>query len=264
MHSDSEILRKRYIKRQRQGKQDLRFLSLMLFVGLLLYSALNLYVLTRISDASAYLSDDIAYCGGTLLMWCIPLRMMWKYNKLGRWCYWLCLGSSVYLYREIPSLFQVEWEPDTLRYVFLVLFVLKCAMMIYGGIRLMLSKTIRSIWNVDDLFDDELARLEQEVESDPIIYSKAEEKSRWLLKRCAFRLGACLYISILLIFVILGLLSSKLPELSDSILAIQYLLFSECLFSAMVWSIPVIGMYWEIHGVHILFLFPFVASCFAL
>ncbi len=243
MQGDAEAIRKRYKKRQRQGKQDLRFLSLLLFIGLLLYSALNLYVLTRITEASTYLSDYIAYCLGTLLLWCIPLRMMWKFNKLGRWCYWLCLIASVYIYREAPALFQVQLEPKTLRYIFQVLFVLKCAMMIYGGIRLMLSKTIRAIWNVDDLFDDELAQLERVEESAPIMYSKAEEKSRWLLKRCALRLGICLYISILLIFVLLGIMSSKLPELSDSILAIQYLLFSECLFSAMVWSIPVIGMY---------------------
>lgn len=243
MQSDAETIRRRYKKRQRQGKQDLRFLSLLLFIGLLLYSALNLYVLTRIADASAYLSDYIAHCLGTLLLWGIPLRMMWKFNKLGRWCYWLCLMISVYIYREVPALFNVQWEPVSLRYIFQILFVLKCSMLIYGGIRLLLSKTIRAIWNVDDLFDDELAQLEQVEESEPVVYSKAEEKSRWLLKRCAFRLGACLYISILLIFVFLGIMSSKLPELSDSILAIQYLFFSECLFSAMVWSIPVIGMY---------------------
>lgn len=238
-----EARRKQYKKRQRQGKQDLRFLSLMLFIGLLLYSALNLYVMTRLPDASAYYSDYMIYGGLTLMMWCIPLRMMWKYNKLGRWCYWLCLILSVYIYREIPALFNVTWEPITFRYMFQVLFVLKCTMMIYGGVRLMLSKTIRSIWNVDDLFDDELAQLEQVEESAPIVYSKAEDKSRLLLKRCAFRLGACLYISVLSIFVILGILSSKLPDLSDAILVLQYLLFSECLFSVMVWSIPVIGMY---------------------
>ena len=238
-----EARRKRYRKRQRQGKQDLRFLSLMLFIGLLLYSALNIYVLTRMSDASTYLSKDIAYCGLTLVMWGIPLRMMWKYNKLGRWCYWLFLLLSAYLYREVPALFQVEWEPKTFRYIFQVLFVLKCAMLIYGGIGLMFSKTIRSNWNVDDLFDDELAQMEQVAESDPVIYSKAEEKSRMLLKRCALRLGGCLYISVLSIFLLLGILSSKLPEYSDAILVLQYLLFSECLFSVMVWSIPVIGMY---------------------
>lgn len=242
MHSET-ARRKIYKKRQRQGKQDLRFLSLMLFVGLLLYSALNLYVLTRIPDASKSLFNYTVYSGGTLLLWCIPLRMMWKYNKLGRWCYWLCLMISVYIYREVPALFNVQWEPVSLRYIFQILFVLKCTMLIYGGIRLLFSKTIRAIWNVDDLFDDELAQLEQIEESEPIVYSKAEEKSRLLLKRCAMRLGACLYISVLSIFVLLGILSSKLPDLSEAILAVQYLLFSECLFSVMVWSIPIIGMY---------------------
>lgn len=245
-----EALRKRYKKRQRQGKQDLRFLCLLLFIGLLLYSALNLYVMTRIPDASAYFAEDIMYCALTLIMWCIPLRMMWKYNKLGRWCYWLCIIISVYIYREIPALFSVTWEPMTFRCVFQVMFVLKCAMMIYGGIRLMLSKTIRSIWNVDDLFDNELALLDQENEDHVIVDHavelkdmKAEDKSKLLLKRCAARLGACLYVSVLSIFVLLGILSSKLPEFSDAILVLQYLLFSECLFSVMVWSIPVIGMF---------------------
>lgn len=241
--SDAEALRLRYHKKQRQGKQDLRFLSLLLFLGLLLYSALNFYVLTRLTNASELMPTYCMYCFGTLLLWCVPLRLMWHFNRLGRWLYWICLAVSAYIYKDIGALFQTTWEPQFFRYVFQVLFVLKCAMMIYGGIKLLFSSTIRSIWNVDDLFDEELAELEQPKEDDPVVYSKAEEKGRMLLKRCAIRLGICLYLSILLIFLLLGILSTKLPALSESILAIQYLLFTECLFSVMVWSIPVIGMY---------------------
>jgi len=244
--SGNEEIKQRYRQRQRQGKQDLRFLSLLLFLGLLFYTALNFYIVSRVIQGSEnVLIQYMLYAFSTLLMWCIPLRMLWKFNKLGRWLYWLCLLVSLYVYKDVAALWDVNWEPAFYKYIFLVLFGLKCCLLCYGGLRLMLSSTIRGIWNVDDLFDEELAEMDT---MEPVIVphktkSKAEAKAVMLLKRTAIRLGLCLYISMILIFAALGLLATKLPDEMEAVRTIQYQLFSESLFSVLIWSVPMIAMY---------------------
>lgn len=248
MRNKDAALRKKYRKIQRQGKQDLRFLSLMIFLGLLLYSALNYYVLTRIDHTVAdVMKTYLFYAIITLLLWCVPLRMLWRYNRLGRYVYLLCIGISVYLYRNQLSFVSDEWTPAFFRYLFQLLFLLKCIMILYGGVRIFTSAKIRSIWNVYELFDDELAKMENIKEGkeskEEQHMSKKEKKAVILLKRASLRLAFCLYFSVLVSFMLFGILIRILPQYHDAIQAIQYPLFSECLFSVMVWSIPVIGMY---------------------
>lgn len=246
MRKTNQEVRSIYHKRQRQGMQDLRFLSLLLFLGLLLYTALNFYIVTKLTGIEQLMRTYATYAIGGCLLWCIPLRLLWSFNRLGRPVYWLMLGLNAYVYKDSFALFHIELEPMSYRMIFIVLLVLKCAMLVYGGGRLLFSSSIRSIWNVDDLFDDELEEMEMTAPAtqSPIPKkSKVEEKAQQLLKRTAIRLGLCLYLSVLLIFVLLGLLGNSIPELSEAIGAIQFPLFSECLFSIMIWSIPVFGLY---------------------
>lgn len=244
MRNDDAAFRKKYRKMQRQGKQDLRFLSLMLFLGIMLYSALNYYVLTRIDNVTAeVMKTYLFYAVITLLLWSIPLRMLWKFNRLGRYVYLLSTGLCAYLYHDQLSFIGNDWTPVFFRYLFQFLFIVKWLMVLYGGVRIFSSAAIRSIWNVYELFDDELAKMEEVKEVKEVRMSKKEKKAVILLKRASLRLGICLYCSVLAAFLLFGVLIRGLPQYHDAIQAIQYPLFSECLFSVMVWSVPVIGMY---------------------
>ncbi len=247
MRKKDASFQRKYRKMQRQGKQDLRFLSLMLFLGLLLYSALNYYVLTRINQATMeVVYTYLFYAITTLILWGVPLRMLWRYNRLGRYVYLLCIGISGYVYYQQLNFVSEEWTPSFFRYLFQLLFILKCVMMLYGGVRIFTSVKIRSIWTVYGLFDDELAKMEdikEEKGENEEHLSKKERKAVRLLKRASLRLGFFLYFSVLASFMLFGILIRILPQYHDAIQAIQYPLFSECLFSVMVWSIPVIGMY---------------------
>lgn len=236
---------KQYRKRQRQGKQDLRFLSLLLFLALLLYSALSFYLISRMTniDHECYVRVSL-YVLGTLFLWSFALRLLWKYNRMGRILYWLCLLVSAYLYKDVSVLFSLTWEPVLDRYAFTVLFLLKCVMLIYGGLRLTFSSTIRSIWSMNELFDQELADLESVEELPNVIpLSQTDQRIVALLKRSSITLALCLYLSMIAIFVVLGVMGNRLPEYREGLHAIQYQLFSECLFSALLWTVPIIMMY---------------------
>lgn len=237
---------RQYRKRQRQGKQDLRFLSLLLFLALLFYTAFSFYILTRLTngDQALYMRFTFSVLG-SLIMWGIILRMLWNYNKLGRLLYWLCLLISAYAYQDALWLRDVTWEPVLYRYLFIVLFGCKCLVLLYGGIRLLFSKTIRSIWSMNELFDHELADMEpQEEEALPEVSVSAQDrKIAAVLKRFSLLLGLCLYLSMLVIFMILGVMGNQLPDHQEGIRAIQYQLFSESLFSALLWSVPIVIMY---------------------
>lgn len=234
-----------YRKHRRQGKADLRFLSLLLFLALLLYTALSFYLISRISNADQELYMRFCFSVlGTLLMWSIVLRLLWKFNRLGRLLYWLGLFFSAYLYKDAVILFSLTWEPAVDRYAFILLFLLKCIILLYGGLRLSFSPAIRSIWSMNELFDRELAALEPAQEQPQSIpLSPSDQKIITLLKRSSITLALCLYLSMIAIFVLLGLMSSQLPDYSEGLHAIQYQLFSECLFSALLWSVPIIIMY---------------------
>lgn len=244
MRKEDAAFRKKYRKMQRQGKQDLRFLTLMMFLGLILYSALNYYVLTRLDQASGeVIKTYLIYAVVTLMLWSVPLRMLWKFNRLGRYVYLISTVCCAYLYRDQLSFIGSDWSPQFFRYLFQLLFIVKWLMVIYGGIRLFTSTAIRSIWNVYELFDDELAKMEDVKEVREVKIPKKEKKAVMLLKRASLRLAVCLYCSVLAAFLLFGILIRQLPQYHDAIQAIQYPLFSECLFSVMVWSVPVIGMY---------------------
>lgn len=245
MPRDNQERRAIYHRRQQAGKQDLRFMLLFFLLGLLLYTAFGYYLISNMILAQVHLLEQFLLYGiGTFLMWCIPFRMLWKYNRIGRFLFLVCTVVSTYLYRDFPGYLAIEITPEFYKYMFLALFICKCCLILYCAGRLICSVTIRSIWDFGDLYDDELEALEESGMTMPEeVLPKWMEKAKLLLKRCSIRLGICLYVSILLIFIGLMFLRQVMPAYEEAIGAIQYPLFSQCLFSIMVWSVPVFGMY---------------------
>lgn len=245
MPRDNQERKAIYHVRQQAGKQDLRFMLLFFFLGLCLYTAFGYYLirnmqLTDINLLSQFLLYGIATC----VMWCIPIRMLWKYNRLGRPIFLLCTCASIYLYRNAVGYLELKITPEFYKYMFLSLFICKCCLILYCSGKLLVSRTIRSIWDFGDLYDDELEALDQmEIAVPEERLPKWMEKAKLMLKRCSLRLGACLYASTILIFIGLSVFSTSIPSYTEAIGAIQYPLFSECLFSIMVWSVPIFGMY---------------------
>lgn len=232
-------------KRKRQGMQDLRFLTLVLFLGLFFYTIFNFFIVMKLTVPDVDLMREYVLSAClSLVSWCIVFRMLWRFNRLGRYVYWCVLGLQGYLYRDAWHLWNLAMEPNAMKFCFLSLFALKCLLLLYGGWKLLVSSTIRNIWNIDNLFDDELLRLEMsdkpEVLPKPTPKSQVRSRQRW--KKAAIRLGVCLYVTTLAIFVVLSVLTAQLPQWKDGLRLIQYQLFSECLFSALVWGVPMITM----------------------
>lgn len=232
-------------KRKRQGMQDLRFLTLVLFLGLFFYTIFNFFIVMKVTVPNIdLLREYVLSACLSLVLWCVVFRLLWRFNRMGRYLYWGVLILQGYLYRDAWRLWSLDMEPNAMKICFLSLFAAKCLLFIYGGWKLLVSSTIRNIWNIDNLFDDELLRLEMndqpEVLPKPIPKSKAKSKQR--LRKAAISLGVCLYVTTLAIFVVLSVLSAQLPEWKSGLRIIQYQLFSECLFSALVWGLPMITM----------------------
>lgn len=234
-----------YHRRQQEGKQDLRFMLLFFFLGLLLYTALGYYLIGNMEvEGVDLLGQFLLYGIGTFIGWCIPIHLLWKYNRIGRMLFLLCTCASIYLYRNAFAYVSLTIAPMFYKYMFLSLFICKCCLILYCTMKLVCSYTIRSIWDFGDLYDDELEALDQaETTLIEECLPKWMVKAKLMLKRCSIRLGICLYVSTILIFIGLGIFSSMMPSYKEAIGAIQYPLFSQCLFSVMVWSVPVFGMY---------------------
>lgn len=241
-------------KRKRQGMQDLRFLTLLLFLGLFFYTIFNFFIVVKITTPQGDLIRDyvVSACI-SLILWCIPLRLLWRFNRLGRFLYLLGLFAQGYLYRDAYLLWEWNMEPTAMKFCLIALFLGKCLLLVIGGWKLLFSSTIRNIWNIDNLFDDELLLLEMSNETEEKIkpLTKTQEKSRQRWKKAALRLGLCLYLTTLFLFVLLSILAAQLPQWQDSLRLIQYQMFSECLFSVLVWGLPmitmVLGKAWSAH-----------------
>lgn len=242
--NEMQIQRKeRYRKRKRQGMQDLRVMCLLFFVGLMLYTCANGYVIFQIQDHTYELMKWYGiYAVGTMLGWCIPIYLLWHFNRLGRLLFLSFVAASLYLYRNSMQFFSLDIEKDIWFYTFIVLFIIKCFIILWVTMCLMFTSSIHCIWSMDEMFDEEL---EMEVEDD----EEAEEisipvqKAQKKLKRGAIRLAMLLYLSLLIIFILLSLLKKFVPVYEIALSDVQMILFTQCLFSAFVWSIPMMVMY---------------------
>lgn len=248
MKSKNQELRDIYHKRQRLGMQNLRFMMLLFLIGLLLYTFLAYYCILQMQvDTNDLKLQFLLYGVGSLVAWCVAIRMLWNFNRLGRIVFLFLTIVSCYLYRNIFGFYALATDSEVFKYIFLILFVCKCSMILYCSLRLILSPSIRCIWSMDDMFDDEISEMETttllSLEQDDVKISPAIEKAQKELKRFASYLAICLYLSVIVIFLFLAVATHFLPMYEESLSAIVYPLFNQCLFSLMLWSIPVIGMY---------------------
>lgn len=246
MNTRNEEIKAQYHQKQRQGMQDLRFMLFLLSLGLILYTTLSSYMIFSIQEKDVYLPTFLLYEVGSFVIWCIIIRMLWNFNRLGRILYLLGIAGSIYLYRDILAFVEVDIHPEMYKYFLLMLFLCKCVMLLLCAYRLSIGKSIRYIWSVDTMFDEDLALLEAPTESALVSTKKVEPlvaKAQSILKKASLRLGIVLYLSVIVILFVLNLLQNNVPTLSEGISVIQYALFSECLFSVMLWSAPVIALY---------------------
>lgn len=239
MHEGSHIKKSSYLTQRRQGKQDLRVLSLLLFLGLLFYTALSLLTAFHFTVMpEQFLIRLIVADILSLILWGASFLLLWKFKRSGKWLFFLTLLVSVFFDRHFVSLFSCQLEPALLKYLFVVLFFGKWGMVLYGARALACSKTIRSIWHIDYLCDEFL-----DGESDEFVQFQHDRQVQQLLRRTSCCLGLFLYLSMLCILLLLSFLRNQLVSVQEALLFIQQPLLSSCLFSALVWSIPMIVMY---------------------
>lgn len=243
--NEMQIQRKeRYRKRKRQGMQDLRVMCLLFFVGLILYTCANGYVVFRIQDSTYELIKWYGiYAVGTMLGWCIPIYLLWHFNRLGRLLFLSFVAGSLYLYRNSMQFLSIDIEKDIWFYAFIVLFVIKCLLILWVVMRLMFASSIHCIWSMDEMYDEELEMEPEDDEEEAEEISVPVQKAQKKLKRGAIWLAILLYLSLLIIFMMLSLLKKFVPVYETALSDVQMILFTQCLFSTLVWSIPMMVMY---------------------
>lgn len=261
--------KEQYHKRKHQGMQDLRVMCLLFIVGLILYTCLNGYVVLHIQESTYELIKWYGiYAVGTLLGWCIPIYLLWHFNRLGRLLFLSFVAASFYLYRDSIQFLSLDIEKNIWFYTFIILFIFKCLLILWVVMRFMFSSSIHCIWSMDEMFDEELEMDQEEDDEEVEEISISMQKAQKTLQRGAIRLAMLLYASLLLIFMLLSMLKNFVPKYETALSDVQMVLFNQCLFSAFVWSIPMIAMYVGIkrsmYFLYMAILLELVYACFTI
>lgn len=246
-------------KRQRKGIQTLRLLSLLLFVAILVLSGLEgmtllpLPIVTEEWIQQALFVDVLLF-----LLWSMTFRLLWNCNRLGKWLYWLLLLGSGYLYGQL-------WMPISSYYLqrpfwgLLLIWVGKAMSLLYGGGKLAFSQSIRLIWDKTALYGEPLEEDEEPHHEQPKEPTKMEQRLHRFFQHATLHLGICLYLGSFIIFFGMSIALQRFPDWKENLQILQYPLFSTCLFSMMIWSVPLIALglekSWSSYGIIVAFLF---------
>lgn len=247
MAIDEQVLRDIYRKRKQRGKQNLRFCLLLFTLFLVLYTALGFFVLETALQSTIYQGDEWNFLWKTiveLLVWLFVVWLLWHYNRLGRLLFIGCAGVSIYLCKDIVVFLQDSLITNVLyQYIFIGLVIMKCCCMLYCSGYLMFNPAVCSLWNMDDMFDQELAEMDQ-VDQDtttPKAASMLASKGQRQVRRFTLRLAILLYMYVFAVLLILIMLSASL-EANNSWTYLQRTSFSISLFSGLIWMVPITAL----------------------
>lgn len=247
MKKNVEELQNEFEVIQHKGKQSLRLFLIAFLLLLIAYFGIQFYLMSHIFED--FQKDIITYIWRLCLqlLWIIPFWQLWKYHKLGKFLYFLCLLYTLYISKDIY--FYVRQSYDTFHlyhYILILLGVLWRILLSLGFIKLLHNSYIRSIWSVYDFFDEELADEERFLKEDnvPVVKDKPiVKKAKKRMHDRSIRMAIILYAYIICIILGLFILKSQMPIHKESIEIIERMLYGNFLFDAFLWILPITALY---------------------
>lgn len=246
MKKTTEELQSEFMDIQHKGKQTLRLFVLGMLLLLIGYCVLLGYMMSiTYADFNEHMFTYL-WRIGVQLFWIIPLWQLWKYHKLGRFLYFICLVYSIYSLKEIY--YYVLDAQQTFTLYHYIMISIACAWRLgltMGLIKIFHNSKIRSIWSVYDMFDDELKEdIEPYKEEVPVVKdTPITKKAKKFLHKASITMGILLYSFIVIVLMFLLILKTQSPSMKESIEIIERTLFGNFLFSAFLWMLPMIAMY---------------------
>ncbi|MCI8272158.1 MAG: hypothetical protein HFG16_07605 [Erysipelotrichaceae bacterium] len=245
MKRSAKELQSEFMNIQHKGKQTLRLFLLFFLLVLFAYCGVQGYLLSLIYPD--FNEHAVSYGFKILwqLMWLLPVWHLWKYRRIGKILYFLCLLFAFYECRNMYAYVLEETEAmPSVVWISLSLACLWRLFLVSGQIKLIHNAKIRSIWSVYDMFDEELRDEEEEI----VIVPQKEEtplerKAKTRLHNGAVRMGISLYAFFIIVFVLLMVCKIQLPELKEGIEIIERTIFGNFLFTAFLWILPIAAMY---------------------
>lgn len=246
MKKSSEQLQNEFEHIQYKGKQTLRLFVLGILLLLIGYCSTQIYFMMQVFPD--FHDQMVTYIWRPVfqILWIFPLWQLWKYRKIGKVLYFLCLVLTLYGCKDIYFYIMDGYVSFQLFHYFIIFFAILWRLILSAGfIKLLHNSKIRSIWSLYDMFDDELADDIEVLKDQAPIKEETpiEKKAKKHLHKYAIQMGSMLYTFIVLAIVLLVIMKMQLPDAKEGIEIIERTLYGNFLFSSFIWMIPIAAMY---------------------
>lgn len=252
------VTRKNFKYVQSKGKQNLRFMILLYCLFLCLYSII-VYVLgvQLFHDQRSVVQFPILFHLGVMLsIWAFIMFQLWKYSRLGKMLFTIYAFVSFYFLKNIPVLFTTahDMQEQVLCIILVSLCIGKNILGVLCMFRLYMDKTMRCIWNLYDIYENDLIQLDEkgnintrnhgmDTQQDRKAETKLEKKAKTYLRIYTFLLVVYLYGSLSCIYLFMFLVRYYNPKAENGMEYVQRILLLSCLYTAFIWSLPLLGMF---------------------
>lgn len=244
---------------QQKGKQNLRFMILLFSLFLCLYSILTYLIsIQLLHNKTANSSLSISFrIGSMLFIWLIINIQVWKYEKVGKILFMLYAFVNFYSFKSVFTL--LTYVHDIQDQVFFITLLILCTIKnMYGlfcMLRLYTDTSIRCIWCETEPYEKDFrtsagqkssikllnSTLDEQRDGDNI--SKLERSAKSHLRKYTCLSVFYLYGSLSCIYIFMLLMCYYNPSDENGMEYVQRILLLSCLFTALIWSLPLISMF---------------------
>lgn len=250
---------------------------LLFYLFLVVYSITEYFALVTMLSGST-LSYQWSYLWRMIVMllaWLCTCVALWKYAKIGKWLFTFCVLLSFYMIRQLIPLFSIVMEDllsQMIRVLFSVVLIGKCLVSFGCMYRIHVNSAIRCIWKSQPAQGQK--QVEQEIEGIEVVAlleqqlkqedeeemvsaslmeepnmprqqkeSKLSRRAKYHLRKDAFALVVFLYGSLIVFYLLMFVFQYYSPDDVDGIAFMQRTILLSCLYTAMLYSFPAIGMF---------------------
>lgn len=220
-----------YTRKQKiiTSRQDLRLLIIQFWLTLILYTFSTIYFVIQFQWYEWKLL--FACIIVTTLSWILPTKQMWLYKRIGKMNFIFISIFNTYMYYAFVFGPDASFKRFGGWKIFLILFSIFYLCIGFWIAKLLFYKKFSYAWK----------------ESKKIIKEKRIEKpiKQKSMRKFSIQLGFYLYLSIFVILIIFGILMLRYHNNQEQLYIMQSFLLNQCMFSAVIWSIPLLAFYYE-------------------
>lgn len=266
------ITRENFHKVQRQGKMNLRLMILLFAVIWIVYGIAS-YVMYNTLFRDIYpdaLGNYLIRYGIASIIWFFILIQLWCFSKLGRILFALSALISLYTLKDVPLLYELVVTGFDMKMMQLLslLFMIMIKLITLGCMwYIYMDKAVCSIWSLLEMYEEQLCEddetqmdvhtLVKQTAIDVQIDSenKLSLRIRTFSRRYAIALLILMYACLFVIYVAMFYMQYSYPNDMDGLRYVQRLLFLSCLFSALIWTLPMLTLFTYKRGTNYILMF---------